>query len=157
MTRIRSAAVALALGAGVALGACKASTDLGVMCRMTAPCSSGTGTCVVSPEKVQNEKIDYIALGSAECDDLVCIRTAGSANPANDTGEARGYCTKSCIDHTDCSPDYQGDNNKLVCERLVLDQAFLDQYKQEHPDEYENAFGSGASARYCILPSSVAR
>lgn len=147
MTRIRSAAVAFALGAGVALGACRASTDLGVTCKMTG----------VTPEKVQNPGIDYIALGSAECDDLVCIRTAGSANPTNGAGEAHGYCTKSCIDSTDCSPDYQGGNNKLVCQRLLLDQAFLDQFKQRDPKGYEATFGSGASSRYCILPSSAPR
>ncbi len=153
--RTRSAVAALALGASVALGACKATTDLGSTCTLTTPCSSST--CAVTPDKVSNTSVDYIALGSAVCDNLVCIRTAGSANPDNTASEARGYCTNSCTDNSDCSPDYQGNGDKLVCQRLLLDQAFLDALKQSNPTEYEQVFGNGASSTYCILPSSVSR
>src|SRR3990172_8439436 len=70
MTSLRSAAVAFALGA-IALAACRANTDLGQSCKLTQPCDAGT--CAVAPDAVQNLLVDYIALGSAECDDLVCI------------------------------------------------------------------------------------
>lgn len=118
---------------------------------------SDAGTYVISPGKVSNERVDYIALGSVDCTDLVCLRTAGSANPANTADEAWGYCSSPCIDKTNCSPDYQGKDNKLVCQRLLLDQGFLDSYKLSNPAEYEAVFGNGASSTYCILPSSAAR
>jgi hypothetical protein len=148
MTSIRCAAVVLALGAAV-LSAC-AKTDLGQACNMKKPCN--TGTCDIAPSAVENGAIDYVALGSAECDDLVCIRTAGSANPENTAAVARGYCTTPCIDDTNCSPNYQGESKKLVCQRMLLDQAFLDQLKEQDPDAYNKVFGSGASSTYCVLP-----
>jgi len=150
MTSLRSAAVAFALGA-IALAACRANTDLGQSCKLTQPCDAGT--CAVAPDAVQNLLVDYIALGSAECDDLVCIRTASSDNPPNEQTEARGYCTAPCFgDAKICSPDFQGHDKQLVCQRLLLDDAFLEELKQNQPEEYQRTFGNSASSTYCIKP-----
>lgn len=138
----------------IALGAaCKANKDIGQTCAMTKPCTGADGgSCPIAPDKVSNAGIDYIALGSAECDDLACIRTAKTNNPPNTAESAQGYCTSPCIEDSDCQPDYQGKEKTMKCERLLLDEAFLDQLKQNQPQTYDQMFGSGASSRYCILP-----
>jgi hypothetical protein len=133
----------LALG----LLGCEATKDLGATCAMTRPGDDGPEE--IDESKVVDDRIDYLALGSAECDDLVCIRTSGSANPENELGKARGYCTASCIDDLDCEPDFEG-KKTLVCEELLLDEAFLAALKENDPTTYEQIFGSGASARYCV-------
>lgn len=149
MTSIRLAAVVLASSSVAVLSAC-AKTDLGLPCTLTQPCS--TGTCSIPPSAVENRSIDYVALGAAECDNFVCIRTTRSANPENQATAARGYCTSPCIDAQDCSPDYNGKSNKMICDRIVFDEAFLDRLKKDSPEEYEQILGNGISSKYCILP-----
>jgi hypothetical protein len=149
MTPSRCAAAVLALSA-FALGACS-KTDLGATCKMTKPCGDG-GVCAIAPDQVANTAVDYVALGSAECDDLVCLRTARSNNPPNTATEAFGYCTTPCINADNCSPDFQGHSGNLNCDRLLLDQAFLDALMQQDPATYRRVFGNGASSTYCVLP-----
>ncbi|MBI5547665.1 MAG: adventurous gliding motility lipoprotein CglC [Deltaproteobacteria bacterium] len=123
--------------ATLAVTSCQAKTDLGQTCKMTKPCD--TPPCPIPEDKVARTDIDYVALGSAECDDLVCIRTAGSENPPNDNKEARGYCTAACLDDLSCQPDFQGLTGQLKCEKLLLENA-------------EAIFGSGAASKYCVKP-----
>jgi len=133
----------------VSFAGCEMTKDLGATCAMTKPGDDGPEE--IDEDKVADTRIDYIALGSAECDDLVCIRTSDSANPENELGKARGYCTAPCIDDLDCEPDFEG-NKTLKCERLLLDETFLSALKENDPETYEQIFGSGASAKYCIKP-----
>lgn len=144
-------AVALAVLA-VALFTCTGEKDLGLTCKMTSPCDASTPCPIPEARVLANTAVDYIALGSAECDDLACIRTRGSQNPANEEGIAHGYCTAPCIDNSDCSPNYEGKKGKLVCDQLMMDRAYMDQLQRDNPVLYEQTFGSGASSNYCILP-----
>ncbi|MFN7131361.1 MAG: adventurous gliding motility lipoprotein CglC [Myxococcales bacterium] len=144
------ALVLIAVGGG--LGACQLKTDLAQPCKMTRPDENGKPQ-EIEAAKLKDPTIDYVALGAAECDDLVCIRSARTdQNPENEASGGRGYCTRPCIDDADCQFDYQGNEGRLKCERLLLDQAFLDQLKQSDPEAYEQAFGSDTASRYCVFP-----
>jgi hypothetical protein len=134
----------------LSLAGCQAERDLGLECRMTKPTEAGPEDILAS--SVEDPNLDYMALGSAECDDLVCVRTAGSENPENVDGKARGYCTAPCIDARDCEPDFEGRTGTMGCERLLPDQEFLETLKQSDPELYEKTFGSGVSAKYCVKP-----
>jgi len=150
----------LAVAVAVATSGCKTKTDLGQPCKMTRPPAagqtcSGQTTCPIDPKDIADPKLDYVALGSAECDDLVCLRSAGSENPeppAGETGVAYGYCTASCIDAQNCEYDYNGNKNALSCERLLLSSDFLAKLQQQNPQTFAAVFGSGASSKYCIKP-----
>jgi hypothetical protein len=146
MTPSRCAAAAFALSA-LALGAC-AKTDLGSTCKMTEPCDAGV--CPITPGQVSNTAVDYIAFGAADCDDLVCLRSAGTKNPDNDTAQAKGYCTTPCINNDNCSPDYQGHSDQLQCQRLLLDQDFLNALQDG--GLYQEFFPNGVSSTYCVKP-----
>ncbi len=156
MSRILLPSLLLAVLVGGALG-CQAKTDLAQPCKMTRPDQDGN-TTEIEAAKLSDPAIDYVALGAAECDDLVCIRSAATEkNPPHENGGGRGYCTRPCIDDADCNPDFQGNEGTLVCQRLLLDQAFLDQLKENDPVAYEQAFGSDTASRYCVFPRSAAQ
>ncbi|MBI5546601.1 MAG: adventurous gliding motility lipoprotein CglC [Deltaproteobacteria bacterium] len=157
--------------AALALTACSATTDLGQTCKMTKPCKEAGCTKpvnILQSEVEKNTGLDYVALGSAECDDLVCIRTANSLNPdpvCPNEGDttcpaservAMGYCTSGCLDEANCRPDFQGKSDTMQCNQLLLSDSYLNQLKTEDPDTYNRVFGSGASANYCILPRTAA-
>lgn len=140
----------LELFVALAFVGCTAKTDLGQVCKMTRPKSDRGPGEEIEEDKVKNPRLDFLALGSAECDDLACIRTADSENPPNEDGKARGYCTAPCIDNTSCEPDFEGKKGNLVCEKLLLDQKFLDDLKEKNREIYDSTFGGGASAKYCV-------
>ena len=149
-----------------------------------------------------NKQIDYIALGSPECDDQVCLRTgkpdltasalpcstaadcAGSMDCSADglcvyndacvdtttttcadtAKKAMGYCTKECINDSDCGVDYRG-GNKMICRQLNFSPEFLAALKadcasdppaRDDPCTYNQMFGAGAASNYCIAPRSAA-
>lgn len=155
MPRILLPALLLAALVGGAVG-CQAKTDLAQTCKMTRPDPDGN-TQEIEEAKLSDPTIDYVALGAAECDDLVCIRSANTdRNPEHENGGGRGYCTRPCIDDADCNPDFQGNEGTLVCARLLLDQAFLDALQESDPVAYEQAFGSDTASRYCVYPRQAA-
>ena len=65
----------LCLAALLALSACPASNDRGQVCKMTGPTVDG-GSVPLPVSELNDPTKDYISLGSAECDDLVCVRSA---------------------------------------------------------------------------------
>jgi hypothetical protein len=128
------------------LSGCKPETDLGQACRMTKPCVPGP-TCPIAESEMSDASQDYLSLGVSECDDLVCVRTA---NSKGNNGEGYGYCSKSCIDSTDCEYDYEGNKSGFGCQQLLLSESYMLQLKESNPEAYERIFGSGASSRYCV-------
>lgn len=173
----------LCIAALLALTACPAKTDYGQTCKMTKP--KGAATCSVdipnSPDlcgigvgEVTSASFDYISLGNAECDDQVCLRTAIECTsdeqcPGQRTckdnfcsyddatnGNAVGYCTRGCLDNTDCQPDYEG-GKSLECIDLLFSPEYIDLLKAKcdtDPDcLYSQIFGSGGvSSKYCLHP-----
>lgn len=137
----------------LALFACQGERDLGQTCKMTrSSATEGEPPEQIPVDRVANPDLDYVSLGSAECEDLVCVRTAGSQNPEPEGDKARGYCTAPCIENTDCQPDFEGRQGALQCARMLLDQKYLDELKATSPETYERVFGSGASSKYCVKP-----
>jgi hypothetical protein len=147
MNRLLASTIAVLLAAGLA--GCSVETDLGQTCKMTRPDTEGGAPIELEASSITSETLDWISFGAAECDDLVCVRTAGSPNPAHENGMARGYCTKPCIDASDCAPDFQGRKGAMGCEQLLPD---LEELKRTNPEEYERIFGSGTATNYCVLP-----
>ncbi|HEY3449690.1 MAG TPA: hypothetical protein VGK67_25270 [Myxococcales bacterium] len=173
----------LCLAALLALTACPAKTDYGQGCKMTKPKGAATEACVEIPNndnicgigvsELSAASFDYISLGNAECDDQVCLRTAinctseancpnslpctnGYCSYADETnGNAVGYCTRSCVDNTDCQPDYQG-GKELVCTPLLFSKPYLDLLQADCATDanclYNQIFGSGVSTSYCLRP-----
>lgn len=157
----------------LALTACPPKTDYGQTCKMTKPNPDGT-TSTIQVSELTNSGFDYVALGSPECDDLVCLRSAnactGDVNCAPGTctdakcgdqysdpadGSAVGYCTRGCLEDSDCEPDFDG-KKTLKCQQLLMSEEQLTKLKAQcdtDPDcLYNQIFGSGASAKYCIKP-----
>ncbi len=132
----------------VALGACTPKTDLGQVCTMTKPCTGGI--CPMAAADLANATtVDYMSLGSTECDDLVCVRTA-SEDPVPATPS--GLCTRSCINDDDCMYDANGNKGTFKCDQLLLSATFLEALKENDPETFDRVFGSSVSARYCIRP-----
>jgi hypothetical protein len=104
------ASTALLIAGLLMLGSCKPATDIGQPCAMTKPCVGGTGcvnnTISLTRADVPSPLLDYIALGSAGCDDLVCLRTGDPKQSELDD-------TPSCA--SDPCPTGVGLNN-LVCD-----------------------------------------
>ncbi len=148
----RAAATAALLVSLVSLAACDESSDLGQTCRMTIPAAERGGLAQELPAaRVERAELDYVAFGTAECDNLVCLRTAGSPNPENENGGARGYCSAPCVSQRDCEPNFRGEDGALTCEELMPN---VEQLRRDDLESFEAVFGPGTSTRYCILRRS---
>lgn len=134
---------------------CTTKGDLGANCRMTRSASTPEAPPTpVQESAVQNPALDYISFGAAECDNLVCLRTAGSTNPSNQDGEAIGYCSAPCVTDADCDATGDGVEGSLVCATVLPEMSAL---AEDDPVLYDQIFspGTGASNRYCILPRAT--
>lgn len=80
----------LLLALAVSLASCGTS-DLGSPCEMPASVEAG------------EPAFDYLYLGTAECDDLVCLRRKGTTS---------SVCSRACLDESDCEPGF-------ACVKLV--------------------------------------
>lgn len=158
-----SARLALLLGAALLCGGCTVPSDIGKPCVLVKKNASGEGAVPVSPADILFNQ-DFISFGSVECEDLVCVRSAGTPLDTSGTGDSvtvRGYCSKPCnlTSATDCSstdPDTRPEIKQgMGCRALLLDQVALDTLKRNNPDEYERIFGKNESPNYCA--SSVAQ
>lgn len=140
-----SLAVPFCAAALLTLAACSQTTDLGFTCEMTkqAPgCEGEEQDCTVNidPADITDPALgyptlDYLAEGVAECDDLICLRSR-NRHYGDTASAAMGYCTAPCQDDADCSPDFEGKKNTLVCKQLLNE-------------------GGASEARYCVLPETI--
>lgn len=135
----------LCASALLTLVGCKVSTDYGRNCRMTKPGSAAGEVIPISKDQLPGTypatgggpASDYVALGAAECDDFICVRTFDPVEPyADDATNALGYCTRSCMDNSDCTPDYTGKDGTLKCDQVLVTNA-------------EAIFGAGAPSKVC--------
>lgn len=132
----------LGAAALLTLSACSLTTDLGFTCEMTkqkADCEGENCTENIDPAEITDGElgypaIDYLAEGVAECDDLICLRSRNRRY--DDTSSAAmGYCTAPCQDDDDCTPDFEGKKNTLVCKQLLNE-------------------GGASQSKYCVLPET---
>jgi hypothetical protein len=119
------------LGFAIAvLSGCQ-SPDVGQTCQLDL---------TVPPEA---SNADYLELGRAECENLVCIQS-----PTSPPGSVRRYCSKPCVSNSDCSPGETG----LTCRAVVLNEAFITQLFQNDPALAQQFLGPSANAKYCATP-----
>lgn len=130
--------------------ACTQTTDLGFTCEMTKPDCDGVPegeecpTVNIDPSKATDSElgyptVDYLAKGVAECDDLICLRSRNRRY--EDTASvAMGYCTAPCQTDADCSPDFEGKKNTLVCKQIEPEVGTDEELSQ---------------AKYCVLPETI--
>lgn len=85
---------------------------------------------------------DYLELGRAECENLVCIQSQVA------DGAVRRYCSKPCVSNSDCD---QGDTG-LLCRDVVLNETFIGQLQQQDPALAQKFLGPGRNSRYCATP-----
>jgi len=137
--------------AGVTLGlaallvvACKPRPDLNTPCSM--PRRTDAGVSFVTERQVReligtgsarDATRDFIAFGSLDCEDLVCVRDATFVSDAGLDEAAKGYCSKVCdafiadtCQSSDPALDQRGDT-RLGCRPLLLDQQTLEAINQD--------------------------
>jgi hypothetical protein len=141
-----------ALGLLLACAACSLPTDLGTPCELLAPDAGDGGGGLINTDGGATN--DYLYLGSAACENLVCIRPAGSKLDAG-YGICSNLCTpdnpgQACGPSQDCNSNQTG----LVCRTVTLDPKFVATIEAEDGgaallDEYLG----GPNATYCATPA----
>jgi hypothetical protein len=101
------------------LFACDPPSDLGNVCELRVA-DGGLWTSAVSPTD------DFIYSGTTQCENLVCLRPAGSPLDAG-----YGICSNNCTPQDATNPnslsdDCNGRASGLVCRQLSLDPAFIE-------------------------------
>jgi hypothetical protein len=155
------------------MAGCKQVNDLGTYCVLvkadpadTDP-SDGISSIPVTQSEIpvvtgdSNSKRDYLSFGSAECEDLVCVRdfAFSEANepglPVGPSQPAYGICSTACTPTaaSTCAPSdtslQKNDRTKISCRQLVLDQDTLTKLKEEDPVQYQEYFGTNTSPYFC--------
>ena len=136
--RPRFTRLVLALAPLIALGACQ-NPDVGARCTL----SWGTPPAPTP----QNVTGDYFESGNIGCEDLVCIVSPAGTDTKYGTcsNDACGYCSKPCVPDQDC---YKSDTG-LVCQKVVLDDAFLQTLDETTKQRY---LGETRFSSYCVVP-----
>ncbi len=103
------------------LAACDPPTDLGNPCVLQNPDGGPGGWTATSSTN------DYYNNATAECQNLVCLRPAGSPLDAG-----LGFCSSPCTPDSSSDPnspsdDCSGGSMSLVCRPVALDEGFIDQ------------------------------
>lgn len=120
--------------------ACPPSTDRGRPCQM--PRRTDAGTTFLTEKEVRartgtasNATRDFLAFGSLDCDDLLCVRDATFVTDAGEDAVAYGYCSNPCDVGAACPSfdpelDKRGDT-RLNCRPLLLDEQTLEAINQD--------------------------
>lgn len=106
---------------------CKPPTDLNSRCNLVKRNPDGGSTPVLIREgevqSAQGANKDFIAIGSIECEDLICVRDSLFVSDAGLDSPAEGYCSRQCVQGTSC-PSYDEALDKgpkaLKCRALLL-------------------------------------
>ena len=116
-----------ALGVASVMGAsCKPATDLNNRCVLVKRNPDG-GTPVTLRESevraAQGANKDFIAVGSLDCDDLICVRDSFFESDAGPNDPAEGYCSRQCVVGSLCpssDPNLDKGPKALNCRSLLL-------------------------------------
>lgn len=115
-------AAVLVVGSG-----CRPATDLNKRCLLVKRNPDGGPTPVNLREgevrNAQGQNKDFIAIGSLDCEDLICVRDSLFTNDASVDSPAEGYCSRQCVLGSLCpSADEALDRSAqaLSCRALLL-------------------------------------
>ncbi|MHB8416723.1 MAG: adventurous gliding motility lipoprotein CglC [Myxococcales bacterium] len=142
----------LALGLAATWASCSLPSDLGQPCPLVTDGGDG-GLLATTGDGGEND--DYL-YRSADCDNLVCVRSAGSALDAG-----YGVCSNNCTPDTpgaacgasqDCDTAHTG----LVCRTLTIDPNFVKEILAEDGGAalLEEYLG-GPNAMYCATATDA--
>ena len=105
---------------------CKPATDLNNRCVLVKRNPDGGTPVNLREGEVRNAQAqnkDFIAVGSLDCDDLICVRDSFFASDAGADAPAEGYCSRQCVLDSLC-PSYDETLDKgpkaLRCRALLL-------------------------------------
>jgi len=110
----------------VAVVACKPATDLNSRCTLVKRNPDGGAPLPILEREVRNAQganKDFIAIGSVEWVDLICVRDSAFSSDASVDGPAEGYCSRACAQASTC-PSFDENLDKgpkaLSCRALLL-------------------------------------
>ena len=110
----------------VMLMGCRPVSDLNKRCVLIKRNPDGGTPSALRESEVRNAQgvnKDFIAVGSLDCDDLICVRDSFFVSDASADSPAEGYCSRACIPEKPCpSFDETLDKgpNALSCRALLL-------------------------------------
>lgn len=143
---------------------CRAKTDLGRECTLVKKLPDGGTAPILEGDIKEAANKDFISLGSVQCEDFVCVRDADFPRPGLDGGnfdptkEARGYCSRPCIQGAQCPAENAADDEKadkrLTCRALLLDEATLSAICSTDPAKCKQYFGETKSPYFCARGNS---
>ena len=106
---------------------CKPATDLNRPCFLVKKNPDGGPTPVNLKESevrnAQGQNKDFIAVGSLDCDDLICVRDSFFVTDAGSDSPAQGYCSRQCVSGSSCPSEKEDDDKgpkALNCRALLL-------------------------------------
>jgi hypothetical protein len=123
---------ALVASAFIAVTGCRPATDLNTRCTLVKRNPDGGKAIPIAEREVrdaQGQNKDFIAIGSIECEDLICVRDSYFSSDAGLDAPADGYCSRQCVEGSQC-PSYDEALDKgptaLRCRALLLTKETLD-------------------------------
>lgn len=122
MNRLLFVITALCVGA---LG-CKPATDLNNRCQLVKRNPDGGVPVNLRESEVRNAQAqnkDFIAVGSLDCEDLICVRDSFFVTDAGLDAPAEGYCSRQCVLGSSCpssSEELDKGPKALNCRALLL-------------------------------------
>ncbi|WIG96215.1 adventurous gliding motility lipoprotein CglC [Myxococcus sp. SDU36] len=157
---------ALMMSAALLSGGCEVASEIGKPCTLVRKATpeelaAGSDPAVAILEKEIASQQDFISFGSVNCEDLICVRDQDYPRALNEDGsvngdaEARGYCSKPCVeggsscdvtDTDNVNPDLPG---RMSCRPMLLDQDTLDALRSADEAFYRRTFGENNSPFFC--------
>lgn len=123
--------VILATSAVFVTAACRPATDLNQRCSLVKRNPDGGKPLSIAERDVRNAQganKDFIAIGSLDCEDLICVRDSAFTTDSGLDDPAEGYCSRQCQQGTSC-PSYDENLDRgqkaLNCRALLLSQETL--------------------------------
>ncbi|MHB1845229.1 MAG: adventurous gliding motility lipoprotein CglC [Deltaproteobacteria bacterium] len=126
--------------------ACSPPSDIGSPC-LLRQADGGVWLSAQSPTD------DYLYQGSPQCQNLVCLRPAGSPLDAG-----YGICSNICTPTSPSNPnspseDCGGSSSGYVCRTIALDPAFIQAVEQADGGQaLLDAYLGGPNADFCTTP-----
>ena len=160
-----SVRLALLVGAALLCGGCEVPSDVGKPCVLVKRSTTEAGKSQPVVEADIQLDQDFISFGSLDCEDLICVRNAGSTLQTSGEGTERrvlGYCSKPCVSGTlqdACAVNHpeatEVARTGMACRALLLDQQALDDLRAKDPAGYRATFGDNASPFYCASSTTT--
>ncbi len=137
---------------------CAPQTDLGKECTLVRKNTTGSGppSIFIKESEIVPGK-DFISFGATECEDLVCVRNADAPIGSDPTADAKGKCSRPCLE-TNAASCQTGDDKvdqsdqNFVCRAMLLDTETLAAIKEADPARYKQYFGDTTSPYFCAHP-----